>query len=114
MLPKSRFFSVSRSFSVLTLAVTGAAFLFACASAPAASAKKKKTPIDPGDDFFADDPTSSEEGLSPTANPDSGAFTPASARPAPNNGSKDDAGTVTLPDGGGADSGTVQPKVYCS
>ncbi len=110
MLPKSRFF---RSFSVLTLAVTGAAFLFACASAPAAIAKKKKTPVDPGDDFFGDDPTTSEEGLSPTANADSGAFTPAAARPAPNNGSKDDAGTVTV-DAGAADSGTVEPKVYCA
>jgi len=109
MLPESRFF---RSFSVLTLAVTGAAFLFACASAPAASARKKKTPVDPGDDFFADDPTSSEEGLSPTANEDSGAFTPAAARPAPS-GSKDDAGTVTV-DGGAADSGIATPKVYCA
>ena len=108
MLPKSRFF---RAFSVLTLAVTGAAFLFACASAPAARATKKKTPVDPGDDFFGDDPTTSEEGLSPTANADSGAFTPAAARPA--SGSKDDAGAVTV-DAGADDSGVAPAKVYCS
>ena len=110
MLPKSRFF---RSFSLLTVAVTGAAFLFACASAPATSARKKKTPVDPGDDFFGDEPTSSEDGLTPTPNEDSGAFTPAAARPAPPGGSKDDAGTVTV-DAGASDSGIVEAKVYCA
>jgi len=109
MLPESRFF---RFLSVFTVALTGAAFLFACASAPAAGGKKKKTPVDPGDDFFTDDPTMSEEGLSPTANEDSGAFTPAAARPA-SGGSKDDAGSITV-DAGAGDSGTVEPKVFCA
>jgi hypothetical protein len=113
MLPKSRFASAC---SVLTVALTGAAFLFACASAPAASGKKKRTPIDPGEDYFGDAPVT-EEGLTPTANEDSGAFTPAAARPAPggNGNVKDDAGSVTVDAGhGGDDAGTVAPKVFCA
>ncbi len=109
MLPKSRLFS---ALSRVTVGLTGAAFLFACASAPTASAKKKRTPVDPGDDYFGDAPTSGEEGLSPTANDDSGAFTPASARPAPPT-SKDDAGNVVV-DAGASDAGTVDPKVFCA
>ena len=110
MLPESRLF---RFASIVTVAVTGAAFLLACAAAPAASTKKKKTPIDPGDDFFANDPTSSEEGLTPTANEDSGAFTPAAARPA-GGGSKGDGGPVVTVDAGADDAGTVAAKVYCA
>ena len=111
MLPKSRFF---RFLPVFTVALTGASFLLACASAPAASGKKKRTPVDPGEDFFGDAPTT-EEGLSPTANGDSGAFTPASSRPASGGSgtTKDDAGTVTV-DAGSADSGIVEPKVFCA
>jgi hypothetical protein len=113
MLPKSRLLSVfSKPTIALTVAVTGAAFLFACASAPASSGRKEKTPVDPGDDFFANDPTSSEEGLSPTANEDSGAFTPAAARPA-SGGSKDDAGSLAV-DAGADDAGTAPPKVFCA
>lgn len=115
MLPESRFF---RFASVVTVALTGAAFLFACASAPAASGKKRRTPVDPGDDYFGDAPAT-EEGLSPTANEDSGAFTPASARPSSSGGgsgtTKDDAGNVTVDGGSGApDSGIVEPKVICA
>lgn len=91
----------------VTVAFTGAAFLFACASAPAASTKKKRTPIEPGDEFYDDDIPSLEEGLSPTANEDSGAFSPAGERPAP---AAKDAGPLL--DAGG-DSGTVVPKVFC-
>lgn len=112
MLPQSRFL---RGFSILTVALTGAAFLFACASAPAASAKKKKTPVDPGDDFFTDDPGMTEDGLTPTSNADSGAFTPASARPASSDAGRttsNDAGNVMV-DAGASDSGTVDPKVFC-
>jgi hypothetical protein len=96
----------------LTVAFTGAAFLFACASAPSASTKKKRTPVDPGDEFYDDDIPSQEDGLTPTANEDSGAFSPASERPSVS-GPKDGGGPGPVLDAGG-DSGTVQPKVYCA
>ena len=91
----------------LTVAFTGAAVLFACASAPAASTKKRRTPVEPGDEFY-DDVPSQEEGLSPTATEDSGAFSPAGERQAP---PAKDAGALL--DAGG-DSGTVAPKVFCT
>ena len=93
---------------LVTVAFTGAAFLFACASAPAASTKKKRTPVEPGDEYYDDAPTQ-EDGLSPTANEDSGAFSPAGERPAP---PAKDAGAPILDAGG--DSGTVQPQVFCA
>lgn len=93
--------------SRLTLACTAAAFLFACASAPTTSTKKRRTPVEPGDEFYDDAPTT-EEGLSPTANEDSGAFSPAGERPAP---LAKDAGALV---DAGADSGTIAPKVYCT
>lgn len=96
------------------LLFTGAAFLFACASDPSGSTKKKRTPIDPGDDFYGDDP-SQEQGLEPTTNEDSGAFG-ASSRPSL--GPKD-SGTTNATDGGyvvdaGSDSGVVVPKTFCA
>ena len=105
MTPRSRFLD----WRLLTLAFTGAAFLFACASAPAASTKKKRTPVEPGDEYYDDDVPSQEDGLTPTANEDSGAFSPAGERPAP--AAKDAGGPLV--DAGG-DSGTVQPKVFCA
>jgi hypothetical protein len=92
---------------LVTVAFTGAAFLFACASAPAASTKKKRTPVEPGDEFY-EDPPSAEEGLSPTATEDSGAFSPAGERPAP---AAKDAGPLL---DAGSDSGAVVPKVFCT
>jgi hypothetical protein len=92
----------------LTVAFTGAAFLVACASEPAATGKKtKRTPIDPGEGFFDDDVAASEDGLEPTTDPDSGAFG-APERPAPP-GPKD-AGPVI--DAGPGDGGPVV-KTYC-
>jgi hypothetical protein len=107
MTPRSRLLD----WRFLTIAFTGAAFLFACASAPAASTKKKRTPVEPGDEFYDDDIPSQEEGLSPTSNEDSGAFSPASERPSVS-GPKDDGGGPVLD--AGSDSGTVQPKVFCA
>ena len=95
----------------LVVAFTGAAFLFACASDPAASTKKKRTPIEPGDEFYDDDIPSVEEGLAPTTNEDSGAFG-ASSRPS-NVGPKTDAGPIAVDAGPTDDSGTVLPKAYC-
>ena len=91
----------------MTLAFAGAAFLFACASAPATSTKKRRTPVEPGDEFYDDTPVQ-EEGLTPTTNEDSGAFSPAGERPAP---AAKEAGTLL--DGGG-DGGTIAPKVFCA
>lgn len=85
----------------LLLFATGVAFLAACA-AEATAPKKKKTPVDPGDEFW-DDTLYEEQPLEPAAvDPDSGAFVGAPVRPAG--------------DGGGApaDGGAVGPKVYCS
>lgn len=99
--------SRSLDWRLVTVAFTGAAFLFACASAPAASTKKKRTPVEPGDEFYEDAPTT-EEGLSPTANEDSGAFSPAGERPAP---PAKDAGALL---DAGSDGGGVAPKVFCT
>lgn len=93
---------------LVVLVLTGATFLVACASAPAASTKKKRTPVEPGDEYYDELPTQ-EDGLSPTANEDSGAFSPAGERPAP---AARDAGVPLLD--AGSDSGTVAPKVFCT
>lgn len=90
-------------------AITGAAFLFACATEATTPTKKKRTPVDPGDDFYGEDVGEVDDGLAPTSNEDSGAFAPAPARPAPP-GNKD-AGPV---DAGPTTDGGVVQKVYCS
>jgi len=89
-------------------AITGAAFLFACATEATTPTKKKRTPVDPGDEFWGEDVGEVDDGLSPTSNEDSGAFAPAPARPA--SGPKD-AGPV---DAGPTTDGGVVQKVYCS
>jgi hypothetical protein len=94
----------THSWRGITLALTAAAVLVACTTEAGSTAKKKRTPVDPGDDFFDDDVPAAEEGLSPTTNPDSGAFG-ASARPA----APKEAGPA---DAGPADAGPI-PKVYC-
>ena len=98
-----------RRVRTLGLLVTGAAFLIACGSAATATGKKKKNPADPGDEFFGED-IDTEEGLTPTENPDSGAFG-AGARPASNK----DGGGNTRPDGGGTTQEGGAPVVtYCT
>jgi hypothetical protein len=86
------------SFRTVVALFTGVAFLVAC-TAEEATKKKKRSPVDPGDEFW-DDEVYEEQPLEPTSvNPDSGAF-----------------GAVGRPkDGGptGEDAGTVGPKVYC-
>lgn len=108
MTPHSRFFG-SRFARSLALLFTGVSFLAACASAPATSTKKKRTPVEPGDEFYADDPPA-EQGLTPTSNPDSGAFSPAAERPAPPPATKD---AGPLVDAGPSDGGP-QPRVFCT
>ena len=108
MTVRSRFLVDLPRWRLVTLAFTGAAFLFACASAPVASTKKRRTPVEPGDEFYADDIPTQEEGLTPTSNEDSGAFSPAGERPAP---LARDSGMLL--DAGG-ESGTVAPKVFCA
>lgn len=102
MLDRSRFFS----WRSLALLFTGAAFLFACSAEQAAGTKRKRTPVEPGDEFYDEDPVV-EEGLAPTPNEDSGAFG-ASSRPA--TAQKDGGGPLV--DAGPLDGGPVA-KVYC-
>jgi hypothetical protein len=90
------------------LLFTGAAFLFACAASPDASTKKKRTPAEPGDDFYDDETGQEQQPIEPTTNEDSGAFG-AGARPS--TGPKDGGPRV---DGGLGDGGTTLPKVYCA
>jgi hypothetical protein len=97
---RSRFLS----FRSLSLLVTGAAFLFACTAEQAVSTKTKRTPVEPGDEFYDDDIPVVDQDLAPTPNEDSGAFG-ASSRPA---SSTKDSGVLDA-----GDSGTVLPKVYC-
>jgi len=69
----------------------------ACASAAPATGKKKSSPIDPGDDYFNEDVTRADDGLTPTRDPDSGAFG-AAERPSPKDGGPPvDAGTDAGP-----------------
>ncbi|MBX3192434.1 MAG: lamin tail domain-containing protein [Labilithrix sp.] len=86
------------------LLFTGAAFLFACAAETGATGKKKRTPMEPGDDFYDDETGQEQQPIEPTTNPDSGAFG-AGARPAANK----DGGRVDA----GPDEGGTLPKVYC-
>ncbi len=105
MLPRSRRFD----WQVLAAFAAGAAFLAACASAaPATGTKKKGTPVDPGDGYFDEDVTSTDDGLTPTSVPDSGAFG-AAERPSPKDGGGGGSGPTL---DGGADGGPVT-KTYC-
>ena len=113
MLPRSRRFDEldeldeleRRVFSRVCVGFLMGALLAACASAaPATGTKKKSTPVDPGDEYFDEDVTSSDDGLTPTNVPVSGAFG-AAERPAPK-----DSGGPTLD--GGTDGGPVT-KTYC-
>ena len=88
----------------MTVVFSGAAFLFACASAPGSTnTKKKRDPIDPGDSF--DDTGITDDGLTPTSDPDSGAFGAAGERP----GTKDSGPKV---DAGPLDAGPIV-KLLC-
>ncbi len=87
--------------------ISGAAFLIGCASAPSGSTKKRRTPAEPGDDYFSED-VPSEQGLTPSRDPDSGAFG-ASERPAAVGPS--DAGPQVV-DGGASDGGPLV-KTFC-
>lgn len=99
MLGRSLFRPSFRTFTLLSLA---AAMLAACASADPKKVKKR-TPADPGDDFFDEgDSTPYEQPIHAQGDPDSGAFGAAS-RPAV----KHDAGVD-----GGSDGGVVT-KTYC-
>lgn len=101
------------SFRSVTLLLTAASFLFACASAPSATGtKKKRTPVEPGDEWYDDDIPSQEQGLEPTSNTDSGAFG-ASSRPAASGkdgGSATDGGVLV---DGGSDGGVVT-RAFCT
>lgn len=98
-----------RSFVAL---VTGAAFLFACAAEEVASKKRKKSPVDPGDEWYDDEVPAEEQPIEPTyVNEDNGAFQPAPGRPASGN---KDGGTTPKPDGGTTTDGGVVVKTYCN
>lgn len=89
------------------LLFTGAAFLLACAADAAAPKKKKKSPVDPGDEWYDDEIPTEEQPIEPAyVNEDSGAFG-ASSRPAKND---KDGGTrldASVPDGG------LVTKIFC-
>src|SRR5689334_21112102 len=91
--------SLSTSWRAAVALVTSAAFVFAC-SAEAPSKKKKRSPADPGDEFYGEDLPVEEEPIQPTINADSGAFG-APSRPA-----------KPSADAGKTDGGS-QPKVSC-
>jgi hypothetical protein len=106
----------SSSWRTAALLFTGAAFLFACAS-NGASTKKKRDPVDPGDDYLGTDPPP-DQGLSPTTNADSGAF---GAPSRPSTSAKDGGGSsgshvdASVDAGGGDDGGiVVVAKTYCA
>ncbi|CAN5836352.1 hypothetical protein BH11MYX4_BH11MYX4_27510 [soil metagenome] len=105
MLPRSRQL-VASHWRALAVVGTGAAFLVACASSAApAGTKKKSNPVDPGDGYFDEDVVTTDDGLTPTSDPDSGAFG-AAERPAPP--TKDGGAVVD----GGLDGGPIT-KTYC-
>lgn len=96
--------------SVVAL-VTGAAFLFACAAEETAAKRKKKGPIDPGDEWYDDEVPTEEMPIEPTyVNEDSGAFQPAAGRPA--NGTKDAGGPKV--DAATTNDGGVVTKNFCA
>lgn len=90
---------------VCTAVVTGGSLLFACTEAPGKNSVKKRTPADPGDEFF-DEEVATDDALAPVTNPDSGGFG-ASERPAPKDAG---ANTGVDVDGGLPDAGAV---AYC-
>jgi hypothetical protein len=99
------------SFRSVVALVTGAAFLFACAAEEAATKRKKKSPIDPGDEWYDDEIPTEEVPIEPTyVNEDSGAFQPAPGRPS--SGAKD-AGTPKV-DGGTTTDGGIVTKTFCA
>ena len=105
MATRSRALVLSRLRSILLLG-TGAAFLFACVAETATPKKRKRTPYDPGDEFFGEEVSQEEQPIEPDlVNQDSGAFG-AGSRPA-----KDGGGSRTdaAPEDGG-----VLPKVFCT
>ena len=92
------------SFRTALLLVTGAAWLLACIIEEPAK-KKKRTPIDPGDEY-SDDTSGTEQPIEPAyVNPDSGAFG------APSRPSKADAGD--RPPDGGSLGGGLTAKPLC-
>lgn len=92
----------SPSFRRTVALVSGALFLMACVT-EAAPKKKKKTPIDPGDEWYDDEVPTEEQPIEPTyVNEDSGAFG-APSRPASGDGGRPD----TVPDGG------LVTKIFC-
>jgi hypothetical protein len=102
MLPRS---PLRSPLSLLLLFVTFAAVVVGCASADSTKKVKKKTPYDPGDDFFGEgESTPYEQPISAENDPDSGAFGAAS-RPSTKDASAADAGS---------DDGGVVPKTYCT
>jgi hypothetical protein len=107
----SRFLLHRSSFRTLALLVTGAAFLLACTEEAAKSTKKKRTPVEPGDEYYDDDIPSQEQGLEPTSNEDSGAFGAVSERPAP---APKDAGGTTVDAGVDASDGGIVTKTFCT
>ncbi len=84
--------------------VTGAAFLFACTAETTAGKKKKRSPVDPGDEFYDDETPLEEVPIEPSINEDSGAFG-AGQRP-----KEKDGGGNPIFDGGVVDGG----KTYCT
>ena len=100
--------------TLATLAWTGGALLFACASAPGEGAKQRRSPVDPGPDFVGEEGPP-EEGLSPISTTDSGAFgvpkRPSGGR-ARDGGAPADGGHVV--DGGHAEGGGPLDKAYCA
>lgn len=100
---------ISRSWRSLLLAFTGASFLLACTFGETPTKKKKKSPFDPGDEFWDDEIPSVEQPLDPdNVNENSGAFG-ASERPASGgtDAGRPDPGPITKPDAG------PLPKTYC-
>jgi hypothetical protein len=88
--------------------VTGAAFLFACMSEATPTKRKKKSPVDPGDEWYDDEYPTAEQPIEPSyVNEDSGAFG-AGSRPAGGDG-----GGGGRPVDGGIEGGVIT-KIYCS
>lgn len=91
------------SWRKVVMLLTGAAVLMACAAESAGSKPKKKSPVDPGDEFWEDEAPLEQDPITPTINEDSGAFG-ASERP---KSTKDASVDATVPDSG------PPPKVFC-
>lgn len=86
--------------------VSGAAFLLACVTEAAPGKKKKRSPVDPGDEWYDDEIPSEEMPIEPAyVNEDSGAFG-AGSRPASSEGG-------VRPVDGGVPEGGLVTKIYC-